>query len=221
MKLIVILAWTLIIFGLLGIISDILILQKYIFFHMVSLSVIFSFIQQMFTVLWALILARSLLKKQDMTSVEFLALILKFFGLISLSTGIVSLIESVVTFKFSLISSLSIVQSFLIGMSYLILSRRLIKKERWVWYVGVAVFVAEFIYGIAIGLLFKSTFVVLILFMDIIFIKILFKEKKTFMVEPKEKFSQWFSNPYFLFLVAGNIVLYIISAISLYLRYQK
>ncbi|KCZ71271.1 hypothetical protein ANME2D_02473 [Candidatus Methanoperedens nitroreducens] len=157
-----------------------------------------------------------------MKYIEILSRILKFLGWFSIVIGVLLLIQSIFTHTVSLLSGLYITQQFLSGLVDLTLARGLIKREKWAWYTGFAIFTLWFFFGIIAGFLFKSSVIISFSFIYIIFLGLLIKGKQPFIEQPKKKFVEWFSKPYFIFVVIGTFISYLIfGGILIYLSSQK
>lgn len=156
-----------------------------------------------------------------MKPIELLSQILKILGWLSIIVGFILLIQSVFTLTASLLSIISIIQQFLGGLINLTLARGLAKKEKWAWYISFVIFTLWFLIDITEGFLIKSSITIYFSFIYIIFLGILIKEKKSFIEQPKGILLEWFRNPYFAFVVAGSLVLYFISGVSVYLNFAK
>jgi len=142
-----------------------------------------------------------------MKSIETLARILRFFGWLSIVLGFIFLIGH----KFISLASISSIQLFLDGLINLCLAHGLSKEEKWAWYSGLVIFSLGTL-SIIVQFFFRLSFEYIFpLFFLIFFLYLLIKGRQIFIEQPKEKISQWFHTPYFVVVVVGTILLYLIT----------
>ena len=147
-----------------------------------------------------------------MKSINILSWILRFFGWFSIAFGVFFLIQSLFTHTISLYLTLSSVQQAISGLVFLGLAHGLLKKEKWAWYTALVIFILDlfsvfmeaFLIEFSVG-----SFLYILIY--ILLFGLLFRGRRPFIEQPKEKIFQWFRKPYFLAVVAGTIVSILIS----------
>jgi hypothetical protein len=150
-----------------------------------------------------------------MKSIETLIWILKAFGWLSIAFGFIFLIFFIGPQFFSL-ANISSIQLFLSGLINLCLAYGLSKEEKWAWYSGLVIFNLGILSSI-IQLFFRFSFVNIFSLAFLIFLLyLLIKERQIFITQPKEKISQWFRKPYFVVVVVGTLLLYLIIGVLAY-----
>lgn len=141
-----------------------------------------------------------------MKSIKTLAHILRIFGWIGIILGVLQII-------FTLdISSLTGISWLLSGLVFISLARGFSKQKKWAWYSGLVIFALGILSAIILWIFLKSSYINLVwsLGFNVLFLILLIKGKQSFIEQPKEKISQWFHNPYFIIVVAGTILSYLI-----------
>lgn len=141
-----------------------------------------------------------------MKSIKTLAHILRIFGWIGIIFGVLQSI-----FALS-ISSLTGISWFLSGLVFVSLARGFSKQKKWAWYSGLIVFTLGILSAIILWIILRSSYINLVwsLGFNILFLILLIKGKQSFIEQPKEKISQWFHDPYFIVVVGGTILSYLI-----------
>ncbi len=150
-----------------------------------------------------------------MRSIETLSRLLRFFGWLGIAIGFLFLIPDILSRTVSLLLGLSTAQQFLNGIVFLSLAQGLSKKEKWAFYIGFIIF-SLFLFQTIVKIFFAefSFVLVTVLGIQIFFLFLLIKGKQQFIEQPKEKISQWFRSSYFIVVVAGTLISYIISVVA-------
>lgn len=150
-----------------------------------------------------------------MKPIETLSRLLRFFGWLSIAIGFLFLIPAILSQTVSLLLGLSNAQRFLSGIVFLSLAQGLSKKEKWAFYIGFIIFSLFLLQSIVKTFFAEFSFVLVISFgIQIFFLFLLIKGKQQFIGQPKEKIFQWFRKPHFIVVVAGTLILYIISVVA-------
>ena len=150
-----------------------------------------------------------------MEPIKTLAGILRFFGWVSIVIGFLFFIPAVLTQTVSWLLSLSTAQRIISGLVFLSLAQGLSKKEKWAFFIGFIVFSLFFLQSILEIFFAGFSFALVIsIGFDILFFFLLIKGKQQFIEQPKEIISQWFRKPYFIIVVVGTIISYIISGVA-------
>lgn len=144
-----------------------------------------------------------------MKSIKTLAHILRIFGWIGIIFGILGVLQSIFALN---ISSLSGISWLFSGLVFISLARGFSKQKKWAWYSGLVIFTLGILSAIILWIFLRSSYINLLwsLGFNILFLILLIKGKQSFIEQPKEKISQWFRDPYFIIVVVGTILSYLI-----------
>lgn len=158
-----------------------------------------------------------------MKSIEYLSQFLEVIGWLVLLYTVLNFFQVGLGHNLSWLLIFVTVQQIAASGVYIGLAHGLDKKEKWAFYVGLAVFIINILVITIKGILTGFSNVILpSILIDIIFIGLLFSGKQLFIEQPKEKVSQWIRKPYFIIVVAGFIISSLIYiGVSFYFNSKK
>lgn len=151
-----------------------------------------------------------------MKSIKTLAHILRVFGWLGITLGV---LQSIFTLNIFSLTGISWLVAGLVSVS---LAHGLSREEKWAWYSGLAIFSLGILSAIISWIFIRFSYINLVwsLGFSILFLILLIRGKQPFIEQPKEKIAQWFRNPYFVVVVVGTILSYLIIGGMLVYWYQ-